>query len=96
MLFGSGSFYTLGHFTACCENHFLASSKAFRMLSDLPKAAGSSAILNAKMLDGLNHSQLVNDALVQLFGDRQRLRKSFLMRSRGLPAPSIGAQYAPL
>lgn len=48
------------------------------------------------MLDGLNHPQRMNDALVQLLGDRQQLRKSFLMRPRGLPAPSIGAQYAPL
>lgn len=79
MLFSGGSFHTLGHFTACCENNFLASNKAFC------KAAGPSAILNAKILDGLNHSQL-NDALVQLLGDRQQLRKSFLMRSCALPA----------
>lgn len=85
MLFSGGSFHTLGHFTACCENNFLVSSKAFWMHSDLRKAAGPSAILNAKILDGLNHSQL-NDALVQLLGDRQQLRKSFLMRSCALPA----------
>jgi len=96
VLLGSGSFHALGPFPARCENPFLAADKAFRMHSDLPKAAGSSAVLNAKTLDGVNHSQLVNDTLVPLLGDRQQLRKSFLMRPCSLPAPSIGAQYAPL
>lgn len=63
---------------------------------DLPKAAGSSAILNTKMLDGLNHARLVNDAFVQLFGDRQQQRKSFSDVVPRLPAPSSGAQHAPL
>lgn len=63
---------------------------------DLPKAAGLSAILNAKMLDGLNHAQLMNDAFVQLFGDWQQQRKSFSDVVPRLPAPSSSAQHASL
>lgn len=82
--------------TQGCANHFLALNTALGMRSHLPKAAGSGAMLNAELLGGLNHSQPVNDALVPLLGDRQQLRKSFLMRPRGLPARSVGAQRAPL